>query len=116
MLQAVGRCTRGLNDYSAVVVSGGELQYLVDRRRRKYFHPELQAEIEFGVNQSSDVKSDDDLENLHIFLRHDTEWEEANKDILVVRDQSTQEAHPAMNELAAAVRFRDSLSRKHVAR
>jgi Rad3-related DNA helicase len=35
ILQAVGRCTRGLNDYSAVVVTGEDLPaYLTDRKRR----------------------------------------------------------------------------------
>lgn len=54
VLQAVGRCTRGLNDYSAVVVTGEDLPaYLTDRKRRGYFHPELQAELEFGIEQST---------------------------------------------------------------
>jgi hypothetical protein len=56
VLQAIGRCTRSLEDYSAVVVSGEELpDYLADSHRRKYFHPELQAELTFGIEQSKDV-------------------------------------------------------------
>lgn len=114
VLQAVGRCTRGLNDYSAVVVSGGELtDYLVDKRHRRHFHPELQAEIEFGVNQSTDVAAASIVENFRVFLRHDIDWEEANKDILTVRDKSVQEELPAMKELAAAVdaevRYQESM-------
>ncbi|TSE13973.1 DEAD/DEAH box helicase, partial [Mesorhizobium intechi] len=43
VLQAIGRCTRSLQDYSAVIVSGEELpDYLADRRRRVHLHPELQ--------------------------------------------------------------------------
>ncbi|MFW1170050.1 helicase C-terminal domain-containing protein, partial [Vibrio parahaemolyticus] len=46
VLQAIGRCTRSLNDFSAVIVTGEELpDYLADPRRREYFHPELQAEL-----------------------------------------------------------------------
>jgi Rad3-related DNA helicase len=53
VVQAVARCTRGLNDFSAVVVSGDELtDYLTNVKRRKHFHPELQAELLFGVEQS----------------------------------------------------------------
>lgn len=37
VLQAVGRCTRGLNDYSAVVVTRSLPVYLTDRKRRNYF-------------------------------------------------------------------------------
>lgn len=56
VLQAIGRCTRSLEDYSAIVVSGEELpDYLADPHRRKYFHPELQAELTFGVEQSKSI-------------------------------------------------------------
>lgn len=104
VLQAVGRCTRGLNDYSAVVVSDGALaDYLVDRRRREHFHPELQAEIQFGIDQSRDMKPQEILENFRIFTRHDTEWEEANKDILMLRDQAVQKPYAEMDELQATV-------------
>lgn len=104
VLQAVGRCTRGLNDYSAVVVTGEDLPaYLTDRKRRKFFHPELQAELEFGIEQSTGVTANDIADNFDIFLKHDTEWEQANATILEARDKSTQEEFPAMSELAAAV-------------
>lgn len=37
VVQAIGRCTRSLEDYSAVVVSGEELpDYLADLRRRLF--------------------------------------------------------------------------------
>jgi Rad3-related DNA helicase len=53
VLQAIGRCTRSLEDYSAVVVLGEDLQnYLADKQLRRYLHPELQAELNFGVEQS----------------------------------------------------------------
>lgn len=104
VLQAVGRCTRGLNDYSAVIVSDGELaDYLIDRRRREHFHPELQAEIQFGIDQSRDMQSQDILDNFRIFNRHDTEWEEVNNDILMLRDQAVQKPYAEMDELQAAV-------------
>jgi hypothetical protein len=114
VLQAVGRCTRGLNDYSAVVVSDGELSdYLVDRRRREHFHPELQAEIQFGIDQSRDQKPEEILENFRIFNRNDTEWEEANKDILIMRDSALQKPYDEMDELqstvAAEVRYQEAM-------
>ncbi len=65
VLQAIGRCTRSLKDFSAVVVTGEELpDYLADRRRRTFLHPELQAELEFGVEQSKGQTAADLLENL----------------------------------------------------
>ncbi|EOW1339334.1 DEAD/DEAH box helicase [Pseudomonas aeruginosa] len=104
VLQAIGRCTRGLNDYSAVVVTGEDLPaYLTDRKRRSYLHPELQAELEFGIEQSSDITADDILENFGIFLEHEEDWEEANQSILEMRESVTQLVFPAMDQLAAVV-------------
>lgn len=104
VLQAVGRCTRGLNDYSAVVVSGEELtDYLTSQKRRRYFHPEMQAEITFGVQQSSNIELDELEENFKIFLRHDDEWEEANEQIIEYRSEAVQEDFPSMESLANSV-------------
>jgi hypothetical protein len=105
VLQAVGRCTRGLNDYSAVVVTGEDLPaHLTDRKRRSYFHPELQAELEFGIDQSTKVNAITILENFGTFLEHDADWENANQGILDARDKATQAEFPAMADLASAVR------------
>lgn len=105
VLQAIGRCTRGLNDYSAVVVTGEDLPaYLIDKKRRKYFHPELQAELEFGVEQSTSVDGATLLENFDIFLDHDEEWEDANERILELRATAKQSDFPAMEELASVAR------------
>lgn len=104
VLQAIGRCTRGLNDYSAVVVTGEDLPaYLTDRKRRSYFHPELQAELEFGIEQSTEVKEQDILDNFGIFLEHDQSWEDANQSILEAREAATQAEFPAMDQLEEVV-------------
>ena len=110
ILQAIGRCTRSLEDYSAIVVSGEELtDYLVDNRRRKYFHPELQAEIAFGVQQSHGVQQSQDVtmnnlvENFGIFIANGEDWEEANQQILTTRNDATQESFPAIDELKSVV-------------
>ena len=104
VLQAIGRCTRSLEDYSAVVVSGDELpDYLADRRRRGFLHPELQAELEFGIEQSQGTSAADLLENVGIFLENTERWEAANQEILSKRQAATQQPFPAMKELQRAV-------------
>jgi hypothetical protein len=104
VLQAIGRCTRGLNDYSAVVVTGEDLpDYLTDLKRRSYLHPELQAELEFGIDQSTNVSQETLGANFKIFLDHGAEWEKANDLILEAREQAIQSQFPAMGELANAV-------------
>lgn len=60
ILQAAGRCTRALQDRSAVVVTGDELLgYLTNEKNWKHFHPELQSELAFGVRQSKGVEATD---------------------------------------------------------
>ena len=104
VLQAIGRCTRSLEDYSAVVVSGENLTaYLVDIEKRKFLHPELQAEIQFGVEQSKGVSLNDLVENFDIFLKNDEEWEQANQGIVSYRRSAVQEVFPAMKELTDTV-------------
>lgn len=104
VLQAIGRCTRSLQDYSAVVVSGEELpDYLADRRRRVYLHPELQAELEFGIEQSVGTSMADIIENFEIFLANDARWDAVNNDILRKRTEAVQLPFPALGELQAIV-------------
>jgi hypothetical protein len=104
VVQAIGRCTRSLEDYSAVVVSGEELpDYLADLRRRPFFHPELQAEITFGAHQSKGTGLTDIVENFEIFLENDRNWEFVNRQILDERDRTQQSFLPAIKELERAV-------------
>lgn len=106
VLQAIGRCTRSLQDYSAVIVSGAELpDYLSDRRRLAFLHPEVQAEVDFGIEQSRKTTSADLLENVRILLAHAHEWEEADQQIVAKRQAATQNPFPAMEELASIVRY-----------
>ncbi len=105
VLQAIGRCTRSLQDYSAVVVTGAELpDYLVDRSRRTMFHPELQAELEFGIEQSKETSAEDMLENFKLFLANDKDWEAANAQIIDYRGSAIQTPFPAMGDLESVVK------------
>ncbi len=104
VLQAIGRCTRSLEDYSAVVVSGEEVpDYLADIKRRKYLHPELQAELTFGVEQSKGASAADLTENFGIFLDNKREWEAVNQQIVAERQRANQVPFPAIDELGAVV-------------
>lgn len=104
VIQAIGRCTRSLEDYSAVVVNGNELvDFLADPARRKYLHPELQAELEFGVEQSIDSKLRDFIENYKIFVENGEDWEEINTEIVDIRTQKNKIAFSGIDELEACV-------------
>ena len=73
------------------------------KEKWKYFQPELQAELRFGVDQSTGVSKEDFLDNFSIFLKHDSEWEDANQDIIDIRDSCEQIEFPAMSDLGSVV-------------
>lgn len=104
LVQGFGRCTRSPNDYAAVIVLGESLNnYLFKKERREFFHPEIQAELEFGLEQSKAATAAGMLENLRHFLAQDAEWDEAEKAIIALRGGLTQRTLAAAPELAAAV-------------
>jgi len=118
VVQAVGRCTRSLQDYSAVVVTGSELtDYLNSPARLSFLHPELQAELDFGARQSTNVSITDLAENFDIFLRNDAAWEAVNRQILAKRDASTQARPSGVDQLQAVVtaeiNYQKNLWQKH---
>jgi hypothetical protein len=104
VLQAIGRCTRSLEDYSAVVVSGEQLpEYLTDVKRKKFLHPELQAELTFGLEQSKGSTDKNLIENFQIFLENGEDWENANQQIVAMRKTEEQKSFPAMGNLSSVV-------------
>ena len=105
VLQAIGRCTRGLQDRSAVFVTGdGLCQFLADDRNWKHFHPELQAEFAFGVEQSKQVEIHDFIDNFRIFLNNDSEWDQVNDQIFESIKNYIQEPYPSLDNLNEVVK------------
>lgn len=105
VLQAAGRCTRAMQDRSVVFVTGDELvNYLADDRNWPHFHPELQAELEFGVFQSKDSSAEILMESFESFFANDENWEEANSDIVSDAKSKAQLPYNDLDELADVVK------------
>ena len=104
VFQATGRCTRALEDRSAVLITDSKLnQYLTDPTRIRFFHPELQSEIEFGKYQSKEVALNDLVKLFEGFKNNDADWAKADNDIredVVEREQITDSC---TEELSSAV-------------
>lgn len=91
VIQAMGRCTRSATDYSAIIVLGEKLvSYLLNPQKRLLLHPELQAELDFGIDNSKEVTADGFLENFELFIRQDEGWREADEGIIGSRDSFKQ--------------------------
>jgi Helicase C-terminal domain/Type III restriction enzyme, res subunit len=80
--QAMGRCTRDESDYSVVVILGDKLtKRYCTKTFTQGMHPELQAEIAFGLENSTDYTIKDFAELSEAFLHRVAEWQEAEQDI-----------------------------------
>ena len=77
--------------------------YLFKKERREFFHPEIQAELEFGLEQSKSASASEMLDNLRHFLAQDSQWDEAEKAIVALRANLRQRSLAATKELADAV-------------
>lgn len=106
VLQATGRCTRALQDRSAVLITGTELvDFLADKRKWIYLHPELQSELEFGVNQSTGIVENDILENFESFISNSAEWSKADSMIRDAVCNYEQTSFPGMEDLSRSAPF-----------
>ncbi|APU21276.1 hypothetical protein [Actinoalloteichus sp. GBA129-24] len=77
IVQGAGRCTRGPNDYAVVVVLGSDImKYFSRPENLKALELELQAEVEFGWQNSKGVDPDEVIENVEMFLDHGAHWRE----------------------------------------
>ncbi len=106
IVQAVGRCTRSATDYAAVVVIGEDFfDWLVVSEKQRLFHPELQGELQFGIQQREVARSIKDYsENLAIFLQHGDEWNSVDSCILEMRDEAEQAPIPGQEKLLLSAR------------
>jgi hypothetical protein len=85
--QAAGRCTRGASDYSVVIPIGTDLfKYCQTKENREEMHPELHAELKFGLQQSGDNELNDLSELIDMFMEHGDEWDGAEEEIEYFRD------------------------------
>ena len=102
--QAVGRCTRSSTDYALVVIIGDKVhQYFHMPEKRETLHPELQAEVNFGVEQSKVDNSSELGDNIDIFVDHGDEWRAVDDYILQTRGELTQSPIPSAKQLQDSV-------------
>lgn len=106
MIQAFGRCTRSATDYAAVIVEGDEAyRYLMKKETRQPLDPEMQAELQFGIETAQGQTVDGNLENLDLFLKQGEAWKEVDDDILDLRNTLKQQPFPGIDELQNTVPY-----------
>jgi len=105
VIQGAGRCTRTPTDYAGVVILGYDLtRFLEQKDVRQLLHPELQAEMEFGIEQSrGGATAATYAEYLSHLLARNNDWQAADAAILGIRQGKQRETRPAATKLRAAV-------------
>ena len=106
IVQGAGRCTRGLDDYSVVVVLGDPLtRFFALPEVHSALRPELQAEIDFGI-ENSGVTPGELMDFVRSFLAQDADWrEQAEPALIEARNAATRTVPVEGAELAAAARY-----------
>ncbi len=105
LTQALGRCTRNSTDHAVVIMSGSRpLDFCIKNENRTGFHPEIQAEIQYGLDASK-VDGPNDFINLaRAFLEQRAGWEEVDQWIQEERDSYQRSSDETVQTLMAGVR------------
>jgi DEAD/DEAH box helicase/Helicase C-terminal domain len=84
--QAAGRCTRSDTDSAAVIMVGRRLlNFCTKHENQALFNAELRAEIQFSLDQEAKDFSRTDA-MLGSFLARDENWDDAEQDIVTLRE------------------------------
>lgn len=106
MTQGIGRCCRGATDYAAVILVGQKLLDFCGKKDiRQGMHRELQAELEFGLENSQKLPAEGFAELLALFLKRGEEWQVAERailDLASTKKRETEALSKALGEVAAA--------------
>jgi hypothetical protein len=98
VVQGAGRCTRNPQDYAVVLVVGGTLTNFCGQADvQKAMHPELQAEIGFGWDNSR-LPIGEMVGMVQSFLRDDPAWKEEVEPRLADRRAKLQRVLPNSTE------------------
>lgn len=102
--QGVGRCTRSDNDFAIVIVLGRDMvDFILKRENRRILNSELQAELEFGF-QNSRGKDIEGFKTLReAFFEQGEEWEKAEEALTNLREQYRRHTDPVSEKLRSVV-------------
>lgn len=103
--QATGRCTRGSTDYALVLLVGPGIADFCSKREVLHgFHPELQAEIRFGIDNSISSTNEQAYRAMITeFIAQSINWSEAEKALIKMRDEVQIEPSKKEGVLMACV-------------
>jgi hypothetical protein len=103
LTQGAGRATRNSADYAAVLMLGRDLaNFCAEPGVQAASHPEIRAELSFGLDNSRGTQAREAMENLRHFHRQDQDWRVAEQGIIASREEVARTRPPGTGQLAAA--------------
>ena len=105
--QGSGRATRNTNDWSLVIILGRDLvSFCGQKDAQNETHPEIRAELEFGLLNSQGRTEAHVTANVHSFLAQDDTWrDQAEPALRAARDKAHIERQVDTTALAASATF-----------
>ena len=101
--QAMGRCTRDESDFSVVLILGSDLvKWFCTGENVAGMHPELQAEVAFGLENSTDSDTARFLALTKAFLSRSIDWDQAEDSIKAERSKRSKRPDAAAASLQKA--------------
>jgi Helicase C-terminal domain len=106
LTQGAGRATRNSADYAAVLMLDRELaNFCADPAIQAACHPELRAELSFGLDNSRSTRAGEAMKNLRHFREQDQDWRAAEAEIIAMREEAPRTQTPGTAQLAAAAPY-----------
>lgn len=103
--QGFGRCTRSDSDYAVIIILGRELtEFLIKIDNRICLHPELQAELEFGIEHSSKINEEIFQMLIEAVIEQTEGWTRAVDTIISLRSMKNREEDKVANKLMTVVK------------
>jgi hypothetical protein len=102
--QGVGRCTRSDNDFSVVFIWDRRLvDFILKQENRRILTPELQAELQFGIENCKDKNLAAFRELWQVFVEQGDDWKDAEAAIVKLREQGSRQPDPISERLCSVV-------------
>ncbi|EKN71241.1 DEAD/DEAH box helicase family protein [Schinkia azotoformans] len=103
--QALGRCTRSNDDFANVIMLDPNLLKFCTRRENLVgFHPEIQAEIEFGLSNSEKIESVTEMiEFMNDFITDKEYFSAINDAITEIREEYEKRPKAEVQKLTLSV-------------
>ncbi len=101
LTQALGRCTRDESDFSVAILLGDDLlKWCCTSSNTKGLHPELQAELKFGLDNSEERSTEEIVDLCQAFLDQNEDWQEAEQEIVSQRNKLKKQSDTTTAVLA----------------